>query len=48
MKIEEIVKKRIEENQELFSKKEIEIINNNPVIIKKIYLLGLLDGKNLQ
>lgn len=48
MKIEEIVKQRVEENQELFSEKEIQIINNNPTVMKKVYLLGLLNGKDLQ
>ena len=47
MKIEEIVKQRVEENQEFFSKKEIEVINNNFIIMKKIYLLGLLNGKEI-
>lgn len=51
--IEEILKERIEENKKLFNKKELKTINNNFNIIKKIYILGLINarqiyGNNLQ
>lgn len=53
MKLEEIVKERIFENEKLFSKDELSILNDNFKVIKKIYLLGLINakqiyGKNLQ
>ncbi len=41
--VEQIVKERIEENKKLFNEKELKIINNNVNIIKKIYILGILD-----
>lgn len=44
---EEIIKERIEENKELFSKEELCIIEKNDTIIKKIYLLGLINGRDV-
>lgn len=41
--VEQIVKERIEENKKLFNEKELKIINNNVNIIKKVYILGILD-----
>ena len=41
--MEDILKERIEENKELFSKEELTLLNNNVNIIKKIYLLGAID-----
>ncbi len=41
--IEDILKERIEKNQELFNKKEIKVINNNFNTICKMYMLGLKD-----
>ena len=35
--------KRIEENKNLFSHEELEIIKQNPNLIKKIYILGIKD-----
>ena len=40
---EEIVRERIKENEELFSKEELQIIEKNSLLIEKIYLLGVLD-----
>lgn len=45
--IEEVLKERIEENEELFNKKELSLLNNNIKIIKKIYLMGLINGRNI-
>lgn len=45
--IEEILRERIEENKELFNKKEINLFNDNIKSIKKIYLLGLINGKQI-
>lgn len=51
--IEKILKERIKENEKMFTDKELQIINNNVNIIKKIYLLVFMDikqtyGKKLQ
>lgn len=45
MELEEVLKERIFENEELFSKNELSIMNSNIKIMKKIYLLGLINGK---
>ena len=45
--ITKFVKERIEENKNLFSKKELNFINNNFIIIKKIYLLGIKNYINI-
>ena len=42
--MEKLIKERIEENEKLFSVEELKIIKNNVNIVKKIYMLGLLDG----
>ncbi len=41
--VERIVVERIKENKKLFNEKELKIINDNVNIIKKIYILGILD-----
>ncbi len=41
---EEIVKERIRENEGLFSEKELEFIEKNDAVIKKVYILGAIDG----
>ena len=45
MNLEKLIKERIEENGKLFNKEEIYFINKKIEIIKKIYLLALLDTK---
>lgn len=45
--IVEIVKERLEENKGLFSKKEYSIIEENINIVKKIYLLGFINARNI-
>lgn len=45
--VNEIVKDRIKENEKLFTKQELKFIKNSNNIIKKIYLIGLIDGKNI-
>ena len=47
MKIEDLIKERIEENKKLFNSKELNFIANNINIIKKVYLIGLINGKNI-
>lgn len=45
MELEEIVKERIKENEKLFSKEELEMINSSIKVVKKIYLLAFLDSE---
>ena len=45
--LEEIIKERIEENKNLFSKQELEVAKNNISLIKKMYLLGMINGKEI-
>ena len=43
-KIEKLIKERIKANEKLFTAKELTDIKNIDNLIKKIYILGLLDG----
>lgn len=45
--VQEIVQKRVQENQNLFTKEELEFIEGNIGLMKKIYLLGLMNGKEV-
>ena len=45
--MEEILKQRIKENEELFSKEELKTIENNIILTKKIYIIGLINGKQI-
>lgn len=47
MELEEFVKERIKENEKLFSGEELRIIKDNVKIVKKIYLIGLVNGKQI-
>lgn len=47
MKIEKIFEERVEENRKLFTEKDMLTINNNKDIMKKIYLLGLINGRDI-
>ena len=42
-----IQKNRISENKNIFSDKEMDIIQQNEKLIKKVYLLGILDATRL-
>ena len=44
--LKKFLEKRIEENKNLFSHEELEIIKQNPNLIKKIYILGIKDTEN--
>ena len=44
--VREICKERIKDNKELFLNEELIFIQDNLTTIKKIYMLGLIDGKN--
>lgn len=43
--IERFVKERIKENEELFTKKEHSVIKRHMYLVKKIYILGVNDGR---
>lgn len=45
--VEKIMKERIKENEKLFNKNDLKIINNNINIMKKIYLMGLINGREI-
>ena len=47
MELEEIIDEIILENEEIFNKEELLMINSNLKVIKKIYLLGLINGKQI-
>lgn len=45
--LEEFIKERVKENKELFSKKELTNIEENIILIKKIYILALINSKDV-
>ncbi len=45
MKIEKLIKERIEENKNLFTQQEYDNINKNIDTYMKVYLLAILDDK---
>ena len=47
MKLEDFIRKRIFENRKMFSKKELTKIDENIILIKKIYILALKDSLNM-
>ena len=40
-----IIIERIERNKKIFTKEEMIFIKDNSILIKKIYLLGILDSR---
>lgn len=44
---EEIVRDRIKENETLFTKEDLKIIEKSFETIKKIYLIGLINGREI-
>ena len=44
MKLEELVKERIEENKKLFTEGELDILNNHEELTKKVYIIAIIDG----
>lgn len=46
--VEDIVKERIKENEELFTMEELKFITDNDNIIKKVYFLGILDSEDVK
>ena len=47
LNVEKIVKERIKENEKLFTGEELIFLNNHVNLIKKIYLIGLMNGKQI-
>ncbi len=45
IKIENLIKERIEENKNLFTQQEYDNINKNIDTYMKVYLLAILDDK---
>lgn len=45
---EEVLRKIIKENETLFTKEDLEIIEKSFATIKKIYLIGLIDGEQIE
>ena len=48
LNVEKIVKERIKENKKIFNSEELIFLNNNVNIIKKIYLVGIVDGLTIK
>lgn len=44
---EKIIEERIKKNRNLYSKSELKFIKENDKLIKKTYLLGLIDGAKI-
>lgn len=45
--MEEWIEERIKENVELFSKEELKIVKSNFKLMKKVYLMGLINGREI-
>ncbi len=45
--LDKFVEKRLKENKKKFTKEEWEIIKDYPQMVKKIYLLGFINEKNV-
>lgn len=45
--VEKIIEDRIIENKEMFNRKEIELLLRNFNATKKVYLIGLINGKQI-
>ena len=43
--LDSFIEDRIKENEKLFTKEELEDMSHNKGYVKKIYLLGLIHGK---
>lgn len=46
MNIQEVIEERIKENEKQFTNEELDLINKNKKLIKKIYLLGGMNSTN--
>lgn len=47
LNVETIIRERVKENENLFTKTELTLIEHNVNIIKKIYIIGLEHGKQI-
>ena len=45
--VEEIIRERIEENKNLFTEDEIKKINKEIMLIKKMYVLGFINARQI-
>ena len=45
--VEEIIRERIEENKNLFTEDEIKKINKEIKLIKKMYVLGFINARQI-
>lgn len=45
--LDNFIKERIRENEEIFTKKELAKASEEFILIKKIYLLGLINGSDI-
>ena len=45
IRLDDFIEGRIQGNKELFTQKELECIKKYDECVKKIYLLGFIDGK---
>ena len=43
MKLDKFVYERMEENKDLFTKEEWNLIENNKELVKKIYMIGVIN-----
>lgn len=48
MNLNDFVYERMEENKKLFSNTEWDVIENNTELIKKVYLMGIVDEKSVE
>ena len=48
MNLNEFVYERMEENKELFTDKEWELIEENSELTKKIYMIGVMNKKSTE
>lgn len=42
--MEKVIEERINNNKNIFTEKDLQIIKNNDILMQKIYLLGALDN----
>lgn len=45
--LENFIKDRVRENKKMFSQKELTKIEENIILIKKIYILALINSKDI-
>lgn len=48
MNLNDFVYERIEENRALFSNEEWDVIESNSELIKKVYIIGVMNNKSVE